>query len=172
MNKNLYAFGIAGIVSFVALFSGWKIHESFEKKHTQQERNFNALRQSRLRLEGVVDYGTRFDSTFPLITDVPDMLGLYKVLNISEVAGISPDNLELVSIENVTINGKKLPLYEICIANANSGFEIIPHSASDAVNRAIQIDSRPDIKYGSLSLYKTANGLSMAYDTLCILGRV
>lgn len=173
MNKNIYSFGIALVLSSVTLFSGWTIHEAFVKKHTQQERNFNSLRQSRLRLESVAEYGTRFEATYPLITGIPDMLGLYRVLNLGDVSGVSPDSLELVSITNVKSGNEKLPLYEICIANTNGGFDIAPVSATDALNRAVQIDSRPDIIYNSLALNITTRGeLTLSYDSLCILGRV
>lgn len=166
--NTLIALALSGILGYM----GYQAHIEFEKKHKQQETNFTKLRDSRLRLDAVEEYGELFRQSFEDISDTDDMLTLYENLNIGSVTGVSPDSVKVVSITQMKAGRNKLPLYEVCLASGSQGFSVYTVTVEQALEVMGAIDARPDIRYKTLAFRKNEDRLEVRYDSLCVLGRV
>lgn len=154
--------------------SAYLMHEQFQKKHDLQQKNITLLRDTKMRLEAVQEYGARFQAAYPEIPTEPDLLTLYQALGVGDIVPVLPDNLVVSKVTNVVVSGERTPLYEICIGNRSDGLGIVFGSLSDGIEQMRRIDARSDLSYTKLSVSpaRGGEGILLKLDALCFYGRV
>lgn len=174
ISANIINLVIASVIAAAIGYSGYEVFAEFEKKHQRQGRAYNDLRSSRKQLDRVEIYGEQFVATFPDISESTDMYSLLQALQIESLTGSNPDDISLVSIDNIRANGQEIPLYEICLSNGSGGFDLKESSVDAAMQRMYAIDDRPDVQYKSVRIRNApaSSNILVSYDKLCVLGRV
>jgi hypothetical protein len=148
-------------------------HQEFKKKISTQKSLNIAIMRWKAAYKALSPYNEEWKKTFQSISNVNDLLSLYKMLNI-EPTGINtnPETLFVSSFQPVDSQGESIGLSKVCMENTGSpGFEVSGDSFSGIINGLSNLSSRKDVRMRSVKFVVSHEKPTAIIENFCILLR-
>lgn len=155
----------------VLFWAGGEISSAYAQHADRQEQLNKKLAMFRATFETLQGVETKWNEAFPAASSNIDVLRLHRLMDISRFSGTSPDEIEVVSIDQVSHAGQSLPLFEVCITNDSQRFVMRTPSVVSALNRLQIIGARSDLRFYGVALTREGNSVRVAMNSLCAMLR-
>ena len=154
---------LAGVVTWAGMevAGAYATHAERQAQLNRQLAMFKATYET---LRGVEE---QWNGAFPAASDNIDVLRLHRLMDISRFSGTQPDDIEVVSMQQVNYNGMDLPLFEVCVTNNAGRFIMHTPNVVSALSRLQIIGARSDLRFYGVALTREDTRVRIALNALC-----